>query len=103
MFVRDDSGHLSGCMLINQPLFGSGSLEGSADEDKLVFSVTSAIGKITALGTRREDEISGTYVVEHGGSRPDEEGSFTLHKVSSKGLPAYFDTAKCPTDAEVHK
>jgi S1-C subfamily serine protease len=103
IFVNDDAGQLSGCMLISQPLFGSGTLEGSADADKLVFSVTSAIGKITALGTRKENEISGTYVVEHGGSRPDEEGSFTLHKESSKGLPADFDPAKCPTDAEVHK
>lgn len=103
IFVNDDAGQLSGCMLINQPLFGSGPLEGSADEDKLVFSVTSAIGKITALGTRKENEISGTYVVEHGGSRPDEEGSFTVQKVSSKGLPSDFDSEKCPTDAEVHK
>ena len=102
IFLREDSGHLSGCMFINQPLFGSGPVEGQVDGDMLFLSVTSAIGKIVALGTRKEDEISGTYVVDHNGTRPDEKGSFTLHKVRTAELPSDFDPEMCPTDAEVH-
>lgn len=103
IIVRDDAGRLSGCMLIKQPLFGSGSLQGYADVDGVSLVVTSAIGRITARGNRSGDKLSGTYVVEHEGARPDEEGTFTLRKVNSEGLPTDFDPKKCPTDAEVHE
>jgi S1-C subfamily serine protease len=103
LVVRDDAGRLSGCMLIKEPLFGSGALNGYADAAGISFFVTSAIGKITACGQKTNNKISGTYVVEHDGSRPDEEGTFTLRKISSEGMPIDFDPAKCPTDAEVHK
>jgi hypothetical protein len=102
ILVRDDAGRLSGCILIKDPLFGSGPLRGYADADRVSFSVESAIGKIIARGLRSKDKISGTYVVAHYGARPDEEGTFTLQKASS-GVPRTFPAAKCPTDAEVHK
>jgi S1-C subfamily serine protease len=103
IFSKEDAGQLSGCMLVFQPLFGSGPLEGYVEGDTILFSVTSAIGKITAWGRRAKDEISGTYVVEHAGYGSNEEGSFTLHRVNSNPLPAEFDPSTCPSDAEVHK
>ena len=103
IFSNEEAGQLSGCMLVFQPLFGSGPLQGYVDGDTIVFSVTSSIGKITAWGRRAKAEISGTYVVEHGDSQSNEEGNFTLHRVNSNALPADFDSSNCPTDAEVHK
>jgi S1-C subfamily serine protease len=102
VLVRDDDGILSGCMGVEAPLFGSGPLTGFIDGDDVSFVVTSSIGKITFSGRRSDRSVTGTYLVEHE-NRPNEEGSFTLDKAKSEGPSKDFDTANCPTDAEIHK
>lgn len=99
--IRNDGGALTGCMYVQQPLFGSGPLGGTATDSTVRFVVTSAIGKITFAGQRNHDEVSGWYTVE-GAAPPNQVGTFTLQKTDRKGISANFDTANCPTDAEVH-
>jgi S1-C subfamily serine protease len=99
--VLDKDGILTGCMGVQQPLFGSGPLEGFISDSDITFIVTSAIGKITFQGKRKNGAINGTYTVEH----PDgteQQGSFTLQRTSSKGPGEGFNTSNCPTDAELH-
>jgi S1-C subfamily serine protease len=100
--INDLGGVISGCMGVQQPLFGSGPLTGVANDSRIFFIVSSAVGKITVVGQRHDAEINGTYTVERRGS-PDQKGNFTLHRVKAEGLPAGFNTANCPTDAEIHK
>lgn len=102
IIVNDVRGILAGCMGVRQPLFGSGPLSGRVDGTDVLFVVTSAIGKITFVGQRNNGDISGTYTVVRDGS-PDQLGNFTLNRAKNDGLPRDFDTANCPTDAEVHK
>lgn len=101
VLVNDIGGVLSGCMAVKQPLFGSGPLLGSVVSEGVSFTVTSAIGTITFTGTQENESIRGTYIVEHQGA-PKEEGTFTLSKINSKGLPTGFVEQNCPTDAEIH-
>jgi S1-C subfamily serine protease len=99
--VLDREGILTGCMGVQQPLFGSGPLEGVLFNSDVTFIVTSAIGKITFQGKRKKAAITGTYTVEH----PDgteESGGFTLQRTSSKGPDSGFNPSTCPTDAELH-
>jgi hypothetical protein len=102
ILVRDDEGLLSGCMIVKEPLFGSGPLTGIVQDNEVYFIVTSSIGKIEFSGTQKGRSVTGTYTVTHEG-RPDEQGTFTLQKANSKGPDSGFDTATCPTDAETHK
>jgi len=99
--VLDEQGILTGCMGVQQPLFGSGPVEGFISDSDVTFIVTSAIGKITFQGKRKNAAISGTYTVEN----PDgteQQGAFTLQRVSSKGPGEGFNSSNCPTDAELH-
>jgi S1-C subfamily serine protease len=99
--VLDKQGILTGCMGVQQPLFGSGPLEGFISDPDVTFIVTSAIGKITFQGKRRNASINGTYSVDH----PDgteQQGTFTLQRTSSKGPVEGFNSSNCPTDAELH-
>jgi hypothetical protein len=93
---------ISGCMFVQRPLFGSGPLTGIADNSRIFFTVSGAIGKITFIGKRQGTEIEGTYTVERSGS-PDQHGNFTLQLAKTEGLPSNFNPANCPTDAEIHK
>jgi hypothetical protein len=102
IFINDLGGVITGCMGVRQPLFGSGPLTGVVNDSHIFFVVTSAIGKISFVGERHNTEINGTYTVERKGS-PDQHGNFTLHRVKTGGLSSNFNTANCPTDAEVHK
>ena len=100
--VQDAEGVLTGCMSVRQPLFGSGPLSGRVAGGDVSFVVTSAIGKITFVGRRYVDSISGTYRVERESS-PIELGNFTLSKLTSEGAWGNYVPQSCPTDAEVHE
>jgi S1-C subfamily serine protease len=102
IIVDESSGVITGCMGVKQPLFGSGPVTGFRDGVTVSFFVTSAIGQIMFQGDIAGADISGTYSVSHEAA-PTETGTFTLHKVNSKGLGKSFDTTKCPTDAEIHE
>jgi S1-C subfamily serine protease len=102
IIISDEQSVLSGCMGVQQPLFGSGPLFGFVSDSDVTFVVTSAIGKITFQGKRKSASISGTYTVEH----PDgtqEQGTFRLQRTSLQGPDAGFDSSGCPTDAELQK
>ena len=73
--------NLSGSMTVKPPLYGSGTLEGSATGTDVAFTVTSSIGKIAFAGTRDRQRITGTYTVTQptGGI---EKGTFTLDRTS---------------------
>jgi len=101
LLVLEDQGTLSGCMLVLQPLFGSGPLAGFSLDSEVTFVVTSAIGNITFTGHSKNRSLTGTYTVQREGV-PDQDGTFTLRRISSEGPPNGFDTARCPTDAEVN-
>ena len=85
--VRDDNGVLSGCMLVMQPLFGSGPLIGLVSGSDVSFEVTSSIGTIpTPVGHRSGGDVKGEYTVDQrGGSQ--QAGTFWLQKYNRKGLP----------------
>jgi hypothetical protein len=102
VIVREDDGILSGCMLVAQPLFGSGPLTGFTDDSGTSFVVTSAMGTISFAGKGSRVSINGKYTVERkdGGS---EEGTFTLRKFKAKGPEQNFDPASCPSDADVNQ
>jgi S1-C subfamily serine protease len=102
ILVDETDGGLSGCMGVQQPLFGSGPLFGFVAGSDVSFAVTSPIGTITFVGRRGKESVSGTYTVEHQGA-PNEEGTFTLRRYKSEGLGSDFDTSKCPTDAEMNQ
>ena len=102
IIINDAGDVITGCMGVRQPLFGSGPLTGRVDGADVSFVVTSAIGKIKFIGQRNNTDVNGTYTVEREGF-PDQQGNFTLNKSKSQGLARDFDTANCPTDAEVHK
>jgi len=100
--AHDAAGILSGCMAVKAPLFGSGPLSGRATGPGVTFAVTSAIGKITFVGQRHDNFITGTYTVENE-NRPAEYGTFTLNKVKTDVTGRDSDKQNCPMDAEVHE
>jgi hypothetical protein len=102
IIFRDAGGVLSGCMAVEEPLFGSGPLSGHVAGADVSFVVTSAIGKITFTGKRSVNDISGDYRVEHEHSST-ELGTFTLAKANSEASASTFNSQNCPTDAEVHQ
>lgn len=102
ILVIDNGGAISGCMGVKQPLFGSGPLTGDVKESDVSFVVTSAIGKITFVGRKNGDGISGTYTVDHGNPYT-ESGTFVLGKIRSEIPGSYLSEQTCPTDVEVHK
>jgi hypothetical protein len=85
--VQDTKGILSGSMLVEPPLFGSGPLKGSIRGSVVNFAVNSSLARLSFKGIRDNSKIRGTYTVERTeGSQ--ESGTFTLNKVSSASLRA---------------
>ena len=102
LVVRDDDGALSGCMIVVHPLYGSGPLTGFETGNRISFAVTSSIGRIDFVGSRQGAAIDGSYTVKHADGAT-EDGTFELRKAKPEGPARSFDTARCPTDAEVNK
>jgi serine protease Do len=99
--VSEEQGILTGCMGVRQPLFGSGALDGFVLDSDITFVVSSAIGKITFQGKKRNAAVNGTYTVE-GLDGTEQHGTFALQRTSKKGLDEGFDASTCPTDAEMN-
>jgi TonB family protein len=80
--VQDSKGILSGSMVVDPPLFGSGPLNGSVTGSSTTFVVRSSLGILTFRGILGDNKVNGTYKVEHTeGSQ--ENGTFSLNRVSS--------------------
>lgn len=78
--IQNTNGSLAGCMTVNPPLSGSGTLTGVATGDNVSFVVTSDVGRISFTGQlARQGTISGTYTVQHGNGLT-EDGEFTLRR-----------------------
>ncbi len=100
--LLESSGDVAGCMAIEQPLYGSGPLEGRYKADGFMYTVTSPLGKATFTGKRFNGSLEGSYVfVPKEGA--GESGTFTLGKVDSGSEDDGLKYENCPTDAEVHQ
>src|SRR5665213_1328612 len=77
--LHDSHGALSGSMAVKPPLYGSGALNGTIENQSLTFTVKSDIGTLVFTGVHEGEQITGTYTVQHpaGGQ---EAGSFKLSK-----------------------
>lgn len=92
--LHDSHGALSGSMAVKPPLYGSGALKGTIDNNSLTFTVMSDIGTLVFTGVHEGEQITGMYTVQHpaGGQ---EAGSFKLSKESAV-------RAVLPTEAPSH-
>jgi hypothetical protein len=97
--LHDAHGALSGSMSVKPPLYGSGALKGTIDNNILTFTVTSDIGVIVFTGVPDGDRISGRYTVQRpaGGQ---EAGSFQLSK-QNPTKPSLSTQPKPPADATI--
>ncbi len=81
--VKDSEGVLTGCMVVNEPLYGSGPLSGTVQGSSVSFMVSSkSVGELIFNSRYEGDALTGTYIVQ----RPpalDQEGTFTLHRAVS--------------------
>jgi hypothetical protein len=100
--ILEANGTLSGCMAVEQPLSGSGPVRVHYGGDDFGFSVSSAIGKTTFTGKRRDGDIGGTYQFEPK-KGPSESGTYTLGKLESIPNDEPLAIQDCPTDAEVQQ
>jgi len=89
-------------MAVEQPLSGSGPVRGHYAGDNFGFSVTSAVGKTTFTGKRRDGDLGGTYRFEPK-KGPSESGTYTLGKLESIPDDEPLAIQDCPTDAEVQQ
>jgi hypothetical protein len=95
IFIRQENGTIRGCMDVQRPLYGSGPLKGSVENNVVTFSTFAPTFQITFRGVRKGEKISGTYKV----TWPFPQiGEFELEKSGDDAPPASFDTANCPVD-----
>ena len=98
--ISESKGAVRGCSVVQPPLLGSGSLQGTLDglQFSLVWVTDSLRGVLK--GERNAKDLSGTYsVIPNGGS--EQVGTFVLHKTSAEGLSSGFNVQNCPNDAAV--
>lgn len=100
--VLEANGSLSGCMAVELPLSGSGPVRGRYAGDNFGFSVTSAAGKTTFTGKRRDGDLGGTYRFEPK-KGPSESGTYTLGKLESIPNDEPLAIQDCPTDVEIQQ
>lgn len=81
--VKDNGGQLSGCMVVKQPLYGTGPLVGVVRGSDVSFTVGSLIGRLIFSGRIENETLRGTYIVR-GPPAPDQDGTFTLQRLRSE-------------------
>ena len=95
IFIRQENGTIRGCMDVQRPLYGSGSLKGSVESNVITFTTISPAFQITFRGVRKGEKINGTYKV----TWPFPQiGEFELQKSGGDAPSASFDPANCPVD-----
>jgi S1-C subfamily serine protease len=95
IFVRREGETIRGCMSVQRPLYGSGSLRGSVAGDGIVFTASSSTFQMTFHGTRRDERIAGNYKVT---APYPQVGEFELEKATADAPSASFDVNSCPVD-----
>jgi len=94
--IREEEGVVYGCIAIQKPLYGSGSLQGVFQGSKISFdSVGFSLGarfSIRFEGELRNAVLRGTYEVS---SPSHQDGEFELTKRGSDGPRPGFDLKSC--------
>jgi len=94
--IREEEGVVHGCIAIQPPLYGSGSLQGVLQGSKLSFdSVGFSLGaqfSIRFVGELHGAELTGTYEVS---SPAHQDGEFDLAKRSASAPPVGFNLKDC--------
>jgi hypothetical protein len=94
--IREEDGVVYGCIAIQQPLYGSGSLQGVLQGSKISFdSVGFSLGARFAIrfeGELHGAELKGTYQVA---SPTHQDGKFDLTKRGADAPRAGFDLKDC--------
>jgi S1-C subfamily serine protease len=98
LLVRENEGLLAGCVGVQQPLYGSGPLQGTVQGSRVVFDVNRADFTISFDGTVHSKQISGSYLVS-GRDGSNQEGEFYVERLRAK-VPAL--SGQCPTDEEMN-
>jgi S1-C subfamily serine protease len=98
LLVRENDGLLAGCVGVQQPLYGSGPLQGTVQGSRVVFDVNRADFTISFDGTVHSKQISGSYLVS-GRDGSNQEGEFYVERLRAK-VPAL--SGQCPTDEEMN-
>jgi len=100
--LRDNKGDLSGCMVVYQPLSGSGPLRGRFSDNEVSFTASSPMFVIEGKGRRRGDRLTGTYLVRVADGSL-QNGKFDVQRVSGEGLSDAFAIENCPKTASLDK
>jgi S1-C subfamily serine protease len=104
--IEQTGGDIHGCFVVTKPLYGSGSLEGTADEGELSFSVSSEIGTLAFQASGTPAKGLGEYQVIRGGQSA-ESGTIVFKRLKRRvDFPTdrdAFNPAVCPSDAEINK
>jgi TPR repeat protein len=93
-------GYIEGCMTVEPPLGGSGYLKGQVQDSKFSFDVVGALSQISFTGQREANNLSGTYLVSFP-EGPEQNGSFSLHRVSLDFPNSGFSSTSCPDDSAI--
>ena len=96
IFIRHEGETIRGCMDVQRPRYGSGSLRGSIENDVVTFTTSSSTFQITFRGIRMGEKITGKYKVTF---PYPQVGEFDLEKSASDAPSAGFDISNCPVDS----
>jgi hypothetical protein len=94
--IREEKGTIYGCISIQKPLYGSGSLQGSIQGSEISFSSVSSsfpVGfQIHFRGQWQGNGLHGTYEV----TEPSRQtGAFDLSRQASEAPEGGFDLKQC--------
>jgi S1-C subfamily serine protease len=101
IIISASSGALRGCVTVQPPLAGSGSLRGTAHDSHFSFVVAGDSMQIEFDGQGDASSLDGSYSVSTGDKGSKQMGTFVLKRISSEGLGAGFNLQDCPNDATV--
>jgi hypothetical protein len=94
--IQQDHGTITGCLLVERPLFGSGQVTGSVHNRTVEFVANSPFFDIKFNGQKDGEKMSGTYIVTRGGIGI-QHGTFTLSR-SSTSLSDGLTSSDCRND-----
>lgn len=94
---HDTYSKLAGCMAVQPPFSGSGTLSGRAYGPYFRFTVKSQAEEYSFSGKKEGDDITGKYSVDHKNG-PAESGTFSLVKLSSQSDSNTLAVENCPAD-----
>ena len=89
--IRNENGSLSGCMLVQPPLFGTGLIHGSITGKRILFDAVAPAYRLSFRGDLQGTEVKGLYAL----APVDDSGPFELLRQSQDSLPAELDLKDC--------